>query len=98
MDIVYEKVSMEDAKKAINGHIAIESEPQRWTKRRAQSTPERLLPDTLKWMAQLPHYVRPFKLGRQYPRIANEIGRLWKLKARCEDYMKALLLVDGAGR
>jgi hypothetical protein len=98
MEFAYEKISIEDAKKALDGHDDRENEQRKWNARRSHSSKERLLPDTLRWMADLPHDVRPFHLGRQYPRIANEIRRLWKTTARCERYMGELLILDHGGR
>ena len=98
MEFVYEKVSIADAKRVLDGDSTKENEQPNWTMRRGRSTEESLLPETLRWMAQLPHDVRPFNLARHYPRIANEICRQWKLTARCERYLEELLIVDHAGR
>jgi hypothetical protein len=35
------------------------------------------LPATFKWMARLPHDVRPLVLLRQFPRVANALAAAW---------------------
>jgi hypothetical protein len=97
-EFVYEKVSIADAKRVLDGDDAKECEQPSWDLRRLKLKQERLLPDTLKWMALLPQKLRPFTLARRYPRIANEICRQWRLPARCGRYMEELLIVDSAGR
>jgi hypothetical protein len=35
------------------------------------------LPATFKWMARLPHAVRPLAVLRQFPRVANSLAAAW---------------------
>ena len=95
MTFDYYKVPIEDAKRELDGHRDVELMRPSWDAMRRQLKRERLLPQTLKWMALLPQKLRPFNLGRQYPRIANEICRQWNIPARRESYLKELLIVDG---
>ncbi len=97
MQFVYEKMSLENAERALGGNDDRGCERPSKAMRRRPAIKERLLPRTLGWMMQLPHKLRPFLLARHYPRIANAICRRWKLTARCELYAHELLAVDHAG-
>lgn len=98
MDFDYEKVSIEEARRALDGNDRVERGQEVASMRLPQATKETLLSETVTWMAQLPRTLRPFNLATQYPRIANEICRRWKLSARCEAYIKELLIVDRDGQ
>ena len=91
----FEKVSMEEAKWALNGEPA-KPGISKSTDKRARTPEEPLLNITRTWLASLPEDVRPVELARQFPRIANRLRHLWKQVARCEVYLDALL-VDRRG-
>ena len=54
------------------------------------------LPGTFKWMARLPHEVRPVALLRQFPRVANSLAAAWFDRAACRACLYDLL-VDKRG-
>jgi hypothetical protein len=91
----FEKVSMEEARSALNGDPA-KPGVNKSTDKRTRSPEEPLLNVTRTWLASLPEDVRPVELARQFPRIANRLRHLWKQVARCEVYLNALL-VDRRG-
>ena len=91
MDFVYEKVSVEDARKALDENLD-NSDQNEWTNKRAP--PETtLLAVTVAWLNDLPEGARPVEVARCYPRIVNDLCRLWKTPARWERYMESLLMV-----
>jgi hypothetical protein len=91
----FEKVSIVDARREIEGEPKQAYEGSRRYPRAYQETDD-LLNTTLTWMAGLPKDVRPMMLGRLFPRIANRIADLWRRVAHCEDYLDTLI-VDGRG-
>jgi hypothetical protein len=54
------------------------------------------LPATIRWVAKLPDEVRPIKLLKTFPRIANALARVWSHPAECQAYMEDLI-VDRRG-
>ena len=91
----FEKVSVDDARKALDGAPKAEDKPKIDVRRNPDAAPV-LLDTTVAWMAELPYAARPSELARQHPRIANSIAELWRRVARCEEYLDALL-VDQRG-
>ena len=63
--------------------------------RKAQPSNEPL-PCTFRWMATLPHNVRPLALLRRYPRIANAMALAWDEPNSLRAYFE-VLLVDRRG-
>jgi hypothetical protein len=55
-----------------------------------------LLRDTRSWLAALPFGLRPRMLPQRYPRIANELSRLWNQHDQLLAYFNDLL-VDKRG-
>jgi len=90
----FEKVSVEDAKKVLEGAPAgIElpkSEEQDWRWARAFSPPPVLTPAAVAWLASLPDDVRPTELPRLYSRIANRFAELWRVRDACDRYFDDL--------
>ena len=91
----FEKVSVEDARKALEGPSK-EGDPPKTQVRRTSDTNPILLDATAAWMAELPYAVRPNELASRFPRIANSIAELWRRVARCEEYLDSLV-VDQRG-
>lgn len=60
--------------------------------------PEPLKGATTRWLTQLPEDVRPAKLARQFPRIANKLCDLWDNPLLRNRYLTGLLTQprDGA--
>jgi hypothetical protein len=91
----FEKVSVADARKALEGPAKTEEKPTVVVRRSAETNPV-LLEATLAWMGELPNAVRPTELAHRFPRIANSIAELWPRVDRCEPYLESLL-VDQRG-
>ena len=91
----FEKVSVADARKALEGAPKAEDKPETKVRRSSDANPV-LLDTTIAWMAELPYSVRPGELAQRYPRIANSVAELWRRVARCEEYLDSLL-VDQRG-
>jgi hypothetical protein len=91
----FEKVSVEDARKALEGPSK-EDDPPKTHVRRSSGTNPILLDATVAWLEELPHTVRPNALASRFPRIANSIADLWRRVARCEEYLDSLV-VDHRG-
>jgi hypothetical protein len=90
----FEKVSVADARKALDG-LSKGDDPPKTHVRRSDAKPI-LLDATVSWMAELPCAVRPNELASRFPRIANSIADLWRRVARCEEYLDSLV-VDQRG-
>ena len=91
MDFVYEKVSVEDARKALDDDLG--TDQHEWTDKRRSPPETTLLAVTVAWLNDLPEGARPVEVARCYPRIVNDLCRLWKTPARWERYMESLLMV-----
>jgi hypothetical protein len=92
MDFDYEKVSVEDARKALDDDRNNVRQLD-WTHKRCSPPETTLLAVTVAWLNELPEGVRPVEVARCYPRIVNDLCRLWKTPARWERYMESLLVV-----
>ena len=92
----FEKVSVADARKALDGPSKAENKDKTPVVRRGAETNPVLLDSTLAWMAELPYAVRPVELARRFPRIANGISELWRRVSRCEAYLDSMV-VDERG-
>jgi len=85
----FEKISVEDAKRALDrGHGAHQEAAERKARELADNV---LLDATATWFGQLPAHVRPLEVGRRYRRIANRLSELWNRQAACESYFDELL-------
>lgn len=93
----FEKVSVEDAAKAIAPATPAVGEVN-WSDGRLPATSEPLAGDTVAWLASLPPGIAPQELARQFPRVANELCAYWKRPARCEVYLNELMLAQRNGR
>ena len=83
----FEKVSVEDAKKVLEGKFqddAPKVEEQDWRWARSSKPPPPLNDSTKTWLANLPEKVRPKELPRLYPRIANHLCDVWSDRDACE--------------
>lgn len=95
-------VSIDDARRALD-EIDLPFEPRPTAARawhRVPSRPEdvRLLPETAKWLGELPAHVRPGKCAQYYPRIANRMCKLWPSPLFLKDYLQDLVLDKRGGR
>ena len=94
----YKKVSLEEARKVLDEDVNAAAEQQTWSGKRSSAGDATLLDTTAAWLAGLPESARPVELAQRYPRIANELCRLWRQPARWERYMAELLIVRSAAR
>ena len=93
----FEKVSVADARKALDGSPKAEdgAMPTTVVRRAPEGNPV-LLDATVAWIGGLPSTVRPTELAQRFPRIANSIAELWPRVERCEQYLDSLM-VDQRG-
>jgi hypothetical protein len=96
--IMFERVSLADAKRIHDRASANEAKPDWLQRRSANNNVDPLHPDTAKWIRGLPADIRPDELARRYARIANRIYSLWHQPSRCTDYLDELLIVRRASR
>ncbi len=95
----FEKVSVDDARKALDGQAKNEdkAKPAEAVRRGPEVNPV-LLDATVAWMNALPYAVRPTELAARFPRIANSIAELWPRADRCEQYLDSLMVDQRGGR
>ena len=65
-----------------------ESDGQSWERRPAGADDHRVLGHTWKWLGALPKGVRPVHLPADFPRIANDLARLWLETAALDSYFE----------
>ena len=95
--IEFEKVSFEEARKALETKVA-DDKAKGWRGERAPPRDEPLLEATERWMATLPTPMRPLQTVKFYPRIANRIAEFWKRPARCDEFFQGLMMDHRGGR
>lgn len=59
-----------------------------WERRAPRPEDEHLLAHTQNWLSALPKGARPVHLPAEFPRIANELSRLWPETAALDRYFK----------
>ena len=59
-----------------------------WQRRSPQLEDERVLSHTWTWLNALPKGVRPIHLQEDFPRIANDLSRLWSQTAALDLYFQ----------
>ena len=98
----FEKVSMADARKALEDSVRPAGGTVRpaanWAGKRKPATAETLRTATIQWILKLPPHVQPRHLQVKYPRIANRMAALWDDQASCESFMDDLLTDKRGGR
>lgn len=57
-----------------------------------------LFNDTKRWLVALPAGLRPRELPARFPRIANELARLWNDRLALDAYFDDLLVDKRSGR
>lgn len=95
MDFIpFEKVSISEAKAALDKDAPPDPEPENFAEQREKdASPAAAVSEQTKaWLEQLPKEIRPFLLCRKFPRIANKLAELWTLPLYCDKYMDALML------
>jgi len=76
-------------------NVVIDSNP---AARRRRTTPEPLLPETLKWARELPQKVRPLHTMKAFPHVANRIFLMWSSPEHFESTMRGFMLDARGGR
>jgi hypothetical protein len=59
-----------------------------WKRRKLRPEDEHVLGHTDNWLNALPKGVRPLRLQREFPRIANDLARLWADVSALERYFE----------
>lgn len=92
--IAFEKITLQEAKAALDGREKREELKGIGDSRRLPPNPEdlQLQEATLRWIASLPQNVRPWELARQFPRVANKLAKVWGQKAGRERELEDLLI------
>ncbi|MBS1171081.1 MAG: hypothetical protein H6R01_1999 [Burkholderiaceae bacterium] len=93
--IEFERVTLAEAKQIIKEEKeALKPPAEDWSGRRMPSLPEELQLQQLtrEWILGLPDEVRPLRLARQFPRIANKIASVWKTPTACDKVLDGLMI------
>jgi hypothetical protein len=102
MDIPFEKVTVKEAKVALEEQdAAVPAAPEKnWSAVRHSNAeePVRVTKEVMAWLSNLPPEVRPRALANQYPRIFNKIAELWGRPLLCEKYLDELLMDERGTR
>jgi hypothetical protein len=69
-----------------------------WLRHAPRPEDSRLLPHTRNWLDALPKYARPVHLPQEFPRIANDLSRLWAEAAALDRYFEEKEFSPRAGR
>ena len=97
--ISFEKVSLQEAKAALDDRDKVVAPVIVAQGQRKHMNPEdgQLQASTLMWIESLPEKFRPRQLGLHYPRIANNLARVWQQKSACERLFDELM-IDHRGK
>lgn len=102
MDIPFEKVTVKEAKVALEeSDAAVPAAPKKnWSAIRHAEGDEqvRVNSEVMAWLSSLPPEVRPRGLAIHYPRIFNKIAELWNRPLLCEKYLDELLMDERGTR
>jgi hypothetical protein len=102
MDIPFEKVTVKEAKAALEEHDTTKPAiPEKnWSNARHSTGEEqvRVTKEVMAWLSDLPPDVRPRALAIHYPRIFNKIAELWGKPLQCEKYLDELLMDERGTR
>lgn len=92
--VAFEKVSIAEAKAALHGKEQPSRRARDWTYARSplQSSDVKLEDATIEWLLDLPEHVRPLRLARKFPRIANKLSREWKRPVNCDRIFDELMI------
>ncbi len=102
MDIPFEKVTVKEAKVALDENdAALPAAPEKnWSAARYSTGEEQIKvnKEVMAWLTALPPEVRPRALAIHYPRIFNKIAELWGRPLLCEKYLDELLMDERGTR
>jgi hypothetical protein len=94
--IDFQKISIAEAKAAIEGERKNEYVSWEGKRRQLMRADTDLLNETCSWLVELPVHVRPLRVARQFPRIANNIASSWRRPNECDRVFEDLI-VDHRG-
>lgn len=103
MDFIpFEKVSLQDAKAALDHSATAAQTPpvENWRFLRGANSPNNqdLTEQAWQWLDRLPVEVQPGGLVQQFPRNTNKLAELWTRPLYCEKYLNALVLDQRGSR
>jgi hypothetical protein len=101
MDFIpFEKVSVQEAKAALDGDKAVPPAEKNWAQMRdaGASNNAKLTEQVWVWVDGLPKEVQPENLVRRFPRIAIKLAELWRRPFQCDKYLDALILDQRGSR
>ena len=79
---------MQESIETFNATEATESTEHAWERHLTRSEEDHVLGHTQKWLNALPKGVRPVHLPAAFPRIANQLCRLWAETAALDSYFE----------
>jgi hypothetical protein len=95
----FEFVTVEEAKKVLDGEPPVHAAPDWSGQRRPPSSDDTVLSDVaMRWLASLPAEVRPLELCRRYARIGNQLAALSANPAALHAFLVELLIDRRGGR
>ncbi|SOZ39933.1 hypothetical protein [Cupriavidus neocaledonicus] len=95
----FEFVTVEEAKKILDGEPPVQAAPDWSELRRAPSPEDAALSDVaMRWLLSLPAAARPLVLCRRYPRIGNQLAALAANPAALHAFLVELLIDKRGGR
>jgi hypothetical protein len=101
MDLIpFEKVSLTDAKAALDGKPAPLPAERNWAAVRDASGAKNtdLTRQAWEWLDALPRDMQPGGVIQRFPRIANKLAELWCRPTVCATYLDALILDQRGSR
>lgn len=95
----FEFVTVEEAKKVLDGAPPVQAEPDWSDVRRPPSPEDMVLTDiAIRWLASLPVEARPVELCRRYARIGNQLAALSVHPGALHAFLVELLIDKRGGR
>lgn len=95
----FEFVTVEEAKKILDGEPPVQAVPDWNDLRRAPSPEDTVLSEAaMRWVLSLPGEARPLLLCRRYPRIGNQLAALSANPAALLAFLVELLIDKRGGR
>jgi len=97
--IPFEKVSLPEAKAALDADLTPKAKVNWEQFRRPQNPKSMILTDhAVKWLFSVPREILPKTLAREYPRIINYIADRWETPSACVAYLDELLIDERGTR
>ena len=99
-DIVFEKVSIAEARAVLRGPDVIPKADDEWADKRCKPLPSdlMLMSDTELWLSHLPQRVKPAYLAEKFPRVVNKIFNVWRRPEACLKIFDELMMDERGTR